>query len=75
MKKIKLKENHFKKEEFTSYIQQYLKTLGIDKVESFINKPLEEDEEDSFNLTNMRKAVDITYSQLKDGGKIFVQVD
>ena len=47
MKKIKLKENHFKKEEFTSYIQQYLKTLGIDKVESFINKPLEEDEEDS----------------------------
>ena len=75
MKKIKLKENHFKKEEFTSYIQQYLKTLGINKVESFINKPLEEDEEDSFNLTNMRKAVDVTYSQLKDGGKIFVMVD
>lgn len=75
MKKIKLKENHFKKEEFTSYIQQYLKTLGINKVESFINKPLEEDEEDSFNLTNMRKAVDVTYSKLKDGGKIFVMVD
>lgn len=75
MKQIKLKENHLKKESFNSYIRQYLALLGINKIESFIDKPEDSDEESAFNLINMDKAINTTFNKLKDGGKIFVQVD
>ena len=75
MKQIKLKVNHLKRNTNISYIRQYLNTLGIEKIESFINQPDEEDELDPFLLLNMRSATKVAYDMLSNGCNVFVQVD
>ncbi len=75
MKQIKLKVNHLKRNTNISYIRQYLNTLGIEKIESFINQPDEKDELDPFKLDNMRKAVEVTHRLLNKPCNIFIQVD
>lgn len=75
MKQIKLKVNHLKRNTNISYIRQYLNTLGIEKIESFINQPEEVDEEDPLHFDNMKTAVGVAHTMLSNGAKIFVQVD
>ena len=75
MKQIKLKVNHLTRNTNISYIRQYLNTLGIEKIESFINQPDEEDELDPFLLLNMRSATKVAYDMLSNGCNVFVQVD
>ena len=75
MKQIKLKVNHLDTNSNKTYIEQYLNTLGITKVSSFINMPAEEDEEDPMDLTNMQAALELTYPILQRGCNIFIQVD
>lgn len=75
MKQIKLKVNHLKRNTNISYIRQYLNTLGIEKIESFINQPEEVDEEDPLHFDNMKTAVGIAHTMLSNGAKVFVQVD
>ena len=75
MKQIKLKVNHLKRNTNISYIRQYLNTLGIEKIESFINQPEEIDEEDPLHFDNMKTAVGIAHTMLSNGAKVFIQVD
>lgn len=75
MKQIKLKVNHFIRNSNKDYIHQYLNALGIDKVESFIGQPDEADEEDPFDLSNMRDAVELAYKILHNPCKVYVQPD
>ena len=75
MKEIKLKVNHLVPHSTTSYIRQYLNTLGITKIESFINQPEEEDEENPFYLDNMQLAIETAHQNLSAGEKVFVMVD
>ena len=75
MKQIKLKVNHLKRNTNISYIRQYLNTLGIEKIESFINQPEEVDEEDPLHFDNMKTAVGVAHTMLSNGAKVFVQVD
>lgn len=75
MKQIKLKVNHLKRNTNISYIRQYLNTLGIEKIESFINQPEEVDEEDPLHFDNMKNAVGIAHTMLSNGAKVFIQVD
>lgn len=74
MKQIKLKENHLVRSS-VSYIQQYLNSLGIKKIESFINQPDESDEANPFKLDNMRTAIELAYNMLSKDCNVFVQVD
>lgn len=75
MKQIKLKVNHLDTHSNKTYIEQYLNTLGITKVSSFINMPAEEDEEDPMDLINMQAALELAYPMLQRGCNIFIQVD
>ena len=75
MKQIKLKINHLIPHLGTSYIRQYLNTLGIIKIESFINQPDEDDEENPFHLDNMQLAIETAHKELMAGEKVFVMVD
>lgn len=75
MKEIKLKVNHLVPHSTTSYIRQYLNTLGITKIESFINQPEEDDEENPFYLDNMQLAIETAHQNLSAGEKVFVMVD
>ena len=75
MKQIKLKVNHLIRNTNTSYINQYLKTLGINKINSFINQPDETDEENPFNLIHMSEAIQTAHKILSQPSKIFIQVD
>lgn len=75
MKQIKLKVNHLVRHSATSYIRQYLQTLGITKAESFINQPDESDELDPFRLDHMRAAVEMAHSMMSKGCNVFIQVD
>lgn len=75
MKEIKLKVNHLVPHSTISYIRQYLNTLGITKIESFINQPEEDDEENPFYLDNMQLAIETAHQKLSAGEKVFVMVD
>lgn len=57
------------------YIRQYLNTLGIDKIESFINYPDESDEANPFDLINMNSAVETAHQILSNECNVFIQVD
>ena len=75
MKEIILKQNHFNVACLDSFLVQYLHSLGINKIESFINKPSEDDEDDPCNLENMDKAVKTAHQMFEQGCNVFVMVD
>lgn len=76
MKQIILKQNHFNTHSNIPYIEQYLTSFGISKINSFINTPSEDDEGDPELLINMRYAVKTAYEQLNQPNqKMFVMVD
>ena len=77
MKKIELKVNHIDKNS-NSYIENYLMTLGIarENINSFIDKPKNEDEDNPFHLDNINEAVKIAKEICEQrDAKVFVQVD
>ena len=85
MNKIELKVNHLIKTSHTSlwkgkdisYIEQYLKSLGIKMgdIPSFIDRPRETDEDNPRTLLNINKAVEAAHTKLSGGAKAFVVVD
>lgn len=56
-------------------VQDYLKSLGISKVSSFMETPPSEDEESYNVLTNINKGMEMLDRVLQKDGKIFLQVD
>ena len=74
MIKYKLKNYHLSNES-NSYIKDYLNLIGIEKVESFINEPNEEDEIKPFRLKNMYKAIKMLKKHLDKNNEIFIQYD
>lgn len=75
MKQIILKQNHFNRADKDSFLVQYLRSLGITHVNSFIDKPSEEDEGDPFKLDNMERAAKTAHPMLSRGCKVFVMID
>lgn len=76
-KKIKLKDKSISRNSF-SYVKDYLiNSLGIknEEVNSFLNIPQNSDELQPELLINSELAVKTTYELMKDGAKVFVQVD
>ena len=77
MKTIKMKQNCIKKDS-VNYISDYLQTLGIaaEDVCSFIDTPRPTDEDEPFDLENIRFATNIAnWFCNKPDAKVFVQVD
>lgn len=74
MIKYRLKNNSIDTFSF-NYLEDYLKNLGIEKVESFLNKPKEEDEESYNNLDKIEEAIDELHKSFINKKKIFLQVD
>lgn len=78
MKQIKLKVNHLLRNTTQSYIEQYLGFLGIapKDVNSFINVPLESDQDNPELLDNIEVAVKIAAQKFNEpNAHLFVQVD
>ena len=77
MKRIKLKVNHLVRDG-GDYLVQYLTSLGINKfaVSSFLNHPVEGDQDDPLMLDNIQYAVKMAYEALtKENAHVFVQID
>lgn len=74
MLKYKLKENPIKSFSF-SYIEDYLKNLGIEKTESFLTSPSPEDEESYKNLDNIEEAIDVLHEGFTEKKSFFLQID
>lgn len=74
MIKYKLKSNPIETFSF-SYLDDYLKSLGIENPDSFIKAPRVEDEEPFTNLNNINEAVQSLYEGFKANKKFFLQVD
>lgn len=74
MLKYKVKENSINPFSF-SFLADYLKSLGIEKPESFIKGPEKEDEEPWQNLENINEAVELLYKGFKEDKHFFLQVD
>lgn len=85
MNKIELKVNHLIKTSHTSiwkdkdisYIEQYLKSLGIKMgdIPSFIDRPRDTDQDNPRLLDNIEMAVRTAWYELTKGAKVFVVVD
>lgn len=56
-------------------VADYLKTLGIRDVDSFINMPREEDEESYKMLSNLTPGLEMLHKHIEAGSSIFLQVD
>ena len=74
MLKYKLKDNPIPTYSF-SYLQDYLKELGIEKVSSFLGKPDIEDEESYNRLKNIDKIVEALHEGFSTNKRFFLQVD
>ncbi|MFW5889544.1 MAG: hypothetical protein ACOCUD_04105 [Bacillota bacterium] len=74
MIKYKLKDTPLKPFSF-NYLKEYLESVGVEQVESFIRKPAKEDEESYELLDNIDEAVTALYNNFKANKKFFVQVD
>lgn len=78
MKQIELKVNHLQRNTTQSYIEQYLGFLGIapQDVNSFINVPREDDQDNPYTLANIEVAAKKLYEKLMEPHcSVFVQVD
>jgi single-stranded-DNA-specific exonuclease len=58
-----------------NFIADYLQTLGIHKIESFLNQPDKYDEEPYKNLENINEIIDAIHSGLINNKKFFIQID
>jgi single-stranded-DNA-specific exonuclease len=72
--KYKLKENSISRESY-DYIGDYLRSLGVKKIESFVNRPLDEDEEDPRKLLNIEEMVDALHMGFIQNKKFYLQPD
>lgn len=74
---IKIKPNDFYGISKTTYIEQYLTSLGIKKedIPSFIDRPRNSDLDDPMKLKNVRLAAEKTWQLMTKGVKVFVIVD
>ena len=74
MLKWKLKKNSIDPFSF-SFLDDYLKNLGIRNTESFIQHPIFTDEETFWNLENIQEACKMLFEGFMDNKKFFMQVD
>ena len=74
MLKYKLKENAIPLNS-SKPMEDYLRSLGIDKPDRFMIKPQPEDELDPFLLDNMEKCVVKLHEGFTANKKFFLQVD
>lgn len=72
--KFKLKSNPINVNSHSA-LQEYLRGLGINKVDSFIHAPLEEDEESYQMLTMLEEGLEMLDKHLEKGSSIYLQVD
>lgn len=56
-------------------VQDYLNSLGVSKVSSFMGPPPMEDEESCNTITNINRGMEMLHKHLKNDSKIFLQVD
>lgn len=74
MVKYKLKDNPIQSFSL-NFLEDYLKSLGVEKPDSFIDRPRLEDQEPYENLDNIEDACRSLYKGFKEGKKFFLQVD
>lgn len=74
MLNIKLKDNAIAIDAIHP-MEYYLRSLGIDKPESFMLPPPKEDELDPFLLINMQRCVQELHKGFTTNKKFFLQVD
>ena len=74
MLSFKLKENCIDPNS-TQPIEDYLRSLGITKIESFLGIPPKEDELNPMLLDNMDKCITILHEGFENKKKFFIQVD
>ena len=74
MLKYTLKENPIQPFSL-SYLKDYLRELGVERPESFIQAPRLEDEEHYSKLKNINLACEMLYQGFEEGKKFFLQVD
>lgn len=72
--KYKLKKNSINLE-IGRYVEQYLESVGIEDVSSFIRGPKPEDEESYTNLDNIEETIEVLYKGFKENKKFFLQCD
>lgn len=58
-----------------NYLSEYLQSLGIEKIQSFIGSPAPEDEEPWQNLDGIFDVIEILHESFEKGKKFFLQVD
>lgn len=56
-------------------VGEYLKSLGISKVDSFLGIPMEEDQESYSSLNNLILGLEMLKKHIDRGSSIFLQVD
>lgn len=74
MLEYKLKENAINIDS-TSPIRDYLKSLGIEKIDSFLSTPPKEDELNPFELVNIKRCIYAIHNGFINNKKFFIQVD
>lgn len=74
MIKYKLKENAIAPNALRP-MESYLRSLGIDKPESFMTAPSKDDELSPYLLDNIERCVQELYKGFKSNKKFFLQVD
>ena len=74
MLKYKLKENSIQPNS-SQPIKDYLMSLGIQKLESFLKAPTSEDELSPYDLDNMGTAINLLHEMFSSNEPIFLQVD
>lgn len=72
--KFKLKENAIDILSPTP-VEDYLRSLGITKPESFIVAPSEEDEETYKSIYNLKEGLEMFHKHIERRSSIFLQVD
>lgn len=62
-------------ENSNSPIEDYLRSLGIEKVEEFLREPSKESEENPFLLENIEKGLELAHEMMTSGNRILLVVD
>lgn len=76
MSKVRYKLKTMPLSEFSlNYLSEYLQSLGIEKIQSFIGSPAPEDEEPWQNLDGIFDVIEILHESFEKGKKFFLQVD
>lgn len=70
----KLKQNPIR-DNSEDFMADYLRKLGIQKISSFIEQPLPEDELSPFRLRRMKEGIELLHKHIKMGSDIYLIVD